>query len=49
MEQYMDKNEVKIKYLLEHINEGKTADELNSDFEKWYQEECIVKKIQRSY
>lgn len=41
----MDKNEAKIKYLLEHINEGKTADELNSDFEKWYQEECIVKKF----
>lgn len=41
----MDKNEEKIKYLLEHINEGKTADELNSDFEKWYQEECIVRKF----
>lgn len=41
----MDKNEEKIKYLLAHINEGKTADELNSDFEKWYQEECIVKKF----
>lgn len=41
----MDKNEEKIKYLLEHINEGKAADELNSDFEKWYQEECIVRKF----
>ena len=41
----MDKNEEKIKYLLAHINEGKTADELNSDFEKWYQEECIVRKF----
>lgn len=45
MEQYMDKNEEKVKYLLEHINEGKTADELNSDFEKWYQEECIVRRF----
>lgn len=41
----MDKNEEKIKYLLAHINEGKTTDELNSDFEKWYHEECIVRRF----
>lgn len=41
----MDKNEEKINYLLAHINEGKTADELNSDFEKWYHEECIVRRF----
>ena len=41
----MDKNEEKINYLLAHINEGKTADELNSDFEKWYHDECIVRRF----
>lgn len=41
----MDKNEEKINYLLAHINEGKTADELNNGFEKWYHEECIVRKF----
>lgn len=39
-----EKLEKKVEFFKEHINSGKSADELEKEFETWYEEDCKKKQ-----